>query len=163
MKDWYENLESREQIFVGIGGIATAVILLWAVVWMPLDRAHGNLTRNVATWKSALTDLQVIAANLQANPADGSSVAQAGLNDSPVVIVDRTLRERSLNNTVKRQQPTPNGIRVEFENVAFDQLVVWLGDLNTRYAMEVQAGSLSLASRSGPGRINASLTLERAP
>lgn len=163
MKDWFENLESREQLFVTIGGAATAVILLWAVIWMPLDRTHDTLTRNVSNWKNALADLQVVAANLQAGTTDGTSPTQAGLNDSPVVIVDRTLRERSLNSTVKRQQPTPNGIRVEFENVAFDQLVVWLGDLNTRYAMEVQAGSLSLASRAGPGRINASLTLERAP
>lgn len=163
MKDWFENLESREQIFVSIGGAATVLILLWAVIWLPLDRKHDELTGNVSNWKNALADLQVVASNMQDNPIDSGSAIQAGSNDSPVVIVDRTLRERSLNNTVKRQQPTPNGIRVEFENVAFDQLVVWLGDLNTRYAMEVQAGSLSLASRAGPGRINASLTLERAP
>jgi type II secretory pathway component PulM len=83
-------------------------------------------------------------------------------NESPVVIVDRTLRERGLNRTLKRQQPVPNGIRVEFESVAFDDLVLWLGTLESDYAMTVQAASLSAATQAGPGRVNASLTLERA-
>ena len=71
----------------------------------------------------------------------------------------RTLNSRGLQS--KRSQPTPNGIRVEFENVAFDDLVLWLGDLSSQYALEVQAGSLSNATQTGPGRINATLTLER--
>ena len=79
---------------------------------------------------------------------------------SPVVIVDTTLRSHGLGQP-KRSQPTPNGIRVEFENVAFDKLVVWLGDLSNQYGMEVQAGSLSAIAQAGPGRVNASLTLER--
>lgn len=162
MKDWFDNLEQREQLIVGTGGVVAALIILWALIWMPLNRAHVDAQANVERWQSSLSDLRTVAANLQTGTSTTAS-AKAGLNDSPVVIVDRTLRERSLNNTVKRQQPTPNGIRVEFENVAFDQLVLWLGHINARYAMEVQAGSLSLSTRAGPGRINASLTLERAP
>jgi type II secretory pathway component PulM len=51
---------------------------------------------------------------------------------------------------------------VEFENVAFDDLVLWLGDLSTQYAMDVTSGSFSASSRAEVGRINATLTLERA-
>ena len=163
MKDWFEGLEQREQIIVGVGGVIALLILLWALVWMPLDRAHNDARANLERWQDALADLRVVAANLGAGGPVSATSRPVSSSDSPVVIVDRTLREHALNNTARRQQPTPNGVRVEFENVAFDQLVVWLGDLNSRYAMEVQAGSLSIASRSGPGRINASLTLERAP
>ena len=90
------------------------------------------------------------------------AVVVANSNETPVVVVDQTLRARGLNGALKRRQPTPNGIRVEFENIAFDDLVLWLGDLSTGYSMEVQAGSMSVANRAGPGRINASLTLERS-
>ena len=162
MRDWFENLDAREQLFVGIGGLLVIVIVLWGLLWLPLDKGHKNMQSSVVDWQSSLAELRALAANQPATGASGGSRPVAS-SESPVIIVDRMLRERSLNNTVKRQQPTPNGVRVEFENVAFDQLVVWLGDLNARYGMEVQAGSLSLASRAGPGRINASLTLERAP
>ena len=83
---------------------------------------------------------------------------------SPIIIVDQTLRSRGLEQFRRRSQPTTsNGIRIEFENVAFDDLVLWLGDLADQYGMHVQQGSLSAGGRSGPGRINATLTLERAP
>ena len=80
-----------------------------------------------------------------------------------MVIVDRTLRARGLDRSLRRSQPTTgSGIRVEFEGVAFDDLVLWLNDLSTQYAMHVASGSMSIANRAGPGRINATLTLERA-
>lgn len=162
MKDWFENLEARERLFVIVGGIATAVILLWGGLWLPLDRAHESMRSSVADWQSSLTDLRVLSATMsdEQTPSQRPAVSS---DESPVVVVDRTLRELSLNSAVKRRQPTPNGIRVEFENVAFDQLVVWLGELDQHYGMSVQTGSFSLASRAGPGRINASLTLERGP
>ena len=95
-------------------------------------------------------------------PQNGSRAgAGASSAQSPVVVVDSTLRSHGLGQP-KRSQPTPNGIRVEFENVAFDKLVVWLGDLSNQYGMEVQAGSVSPAVPASPGRVNATLTLERS-
>jgi general secretion pathway protein M len=162
VKNWFYNLEQREQNFVAIGAVAVLAIALWAIVWLPLDRGHDNVRNSVDDWRHALTELRLLAASAAVGETTTPAVT-SGSDESPVVIVDRTLRERSLNSAVKRRQPTPNGIRVEFENVAFDQLVVWLGDLNANYGMEVQAGSMSLTSQAGPGRINASLTLERTP
>jgi general secretion pathway protein M len=78
------------------------------------------------------------------------------------VIVDQTLRARGLHEALQRSQPTTSdGIRVEFEDVAFDDLVLWLGDLSRQYSMQVSSGSVSAAAQSGPGRVNATLTLER--
>jgi general secretion pathway protein M len=161
VKEWFANLEARERTIVATGGVVVVLILFWALIWLPLERGRQNLSVNVETWQQSLAELRVLAATL---PEDGApAAAPVDPDESPVVVVDRTLRERNLNSAVKRRQPTPNGIRVEFENVAFDQLVVWLGDLSATHGLSVQAGSLSLANRAGPGRVNASLTLERAP
>ena len=68
----------------------------------------------------------------------------AASQQTPVVIVDQTLRARGLDRALRRSQPTTsNGIRVEFENVAFDDLVLWLDDLGSQYAMQVASGSTS--------------------
>lgn len=161
MRAWFDSLEARERLMVTIGGAAAVLILAWGAIWLPLDRAHDGARTGVSTWEASLADLKVVGARLAA--ADESDASQRVIsNESPVVIVDRTLRERGLNRTLKRQQPVPNGIRVEFESVAFDELVLWLGELESDYAMTVQAASVSAASQSGPGRVNASLTLERA-
>ena len=160
MKDWFEALEPRERLFVGIGTIVVAIALFWGLIWMPLDKGHLDALDRVTTWEQSLAELRPLAS--QPQPVNGTqSRPSVSPTQSPVIIVDTTLRNRSLGQP-KRSQPTPNGIRVEFENVSFDDLVLWLGDLSNQYGMEVQAGSLSVATQAGPGRVNATLTLERA-
>lgn len=162
MNDWFAGLERREQLFVGIGGAVSVIILLWAGIWMPIEKLHKDAQSGVDRWERALVDLRLVGARLDGAPQQSSS-GSVSSSESPVVIVDTTLRELNLNSAVTRRQPTPNGIRVEFEAVPFDQLALWLGEMSTNYSMEVQAGNLSIANVGGPGRINASLTLERSP
>ncbi|MEO1203829.1 MAG: type II secretion system protein GspM [Pseudomonadota bacterium] len=161
MKDWFLGLEQRERYVVGGGGVLAVLIILWGGIWLPIDKLHTEARGDVDRWQGALTDLRFARARLSEAPASTRSTP-VPTTSSPVVIVDTTLRELDLNAYVTRRQPTPNGIRVEFEAVPFDQLAVWLGEMSSSYLMEVQAGNLSIASVGGPGRINASLTLERA-
>ena len=163
MRDWFESLETRERIFVGAGSIVVVLALLYALLWAPLDKRHAQLQTSVAAWERSLADLQPLLGMQQADSRSSGPTRNAA-QQTPVVIVDRTLRARGLDRSLQRSQPTTsNGIRVEFENAAFDDLVLWLGDLGNQYGMHVSQGTLSTASRAGPGRINATLTLERAP
>jgi general secretion pathway protein M len=161
MKDWYDNLETREQAFVMVGAVFVVITLIYGFLWSPLDRSQKAAAASVDNWQRSLAELQP----LRSLAASGNMAINTDVPDSqqaPIIVVDQTLRSRGLEQYRRRSQPTSsNGIRVEFENVAFDELVLWLGDLSDQHGMHVQAGSLSAVSRSGPGRINASLTLER--
>jgi general secretion pathway protein M len=161
MNDWFSNLESREQAFVAGGGLFVVIALIYAFLWMPLDRNHQQLLVSVDNWQSSLAEL----GPLRSLAGSGeSSRPQVAVNSAqaPIIIVDQTLRGRGLDQYRRRSQPTTsNGVRVEFESVAFDDLVLWLGDLSDEFGMHVQAGSVSVVPQAGPGRVNASLTLER--
>ncbi len=162
MRDWLDSLESRERLFVLGGAAAVALALLYAFVWTPLDKGHRSLQSSVMDWERSLAELRPLR-SVQTTTINSSQPAVSS-NQTPVVIVDQTLRVRGLDRSLRRSQPTTsNGIRVEFENVAFDDLVLWLNDLSSQYAMQVASGSLSTSTQAGPGRINATLTLERAP
>ncbi len=162
MKDWFDALDSRERQFVSIGAIVGLFALAYGLGWAPLDKKHTELKTDVAKWEYSLAQLRPIRASI-ADGGRASSTPRANNQQSLIIIVDQTLRSRGLDRYRKRSQPTTsNGIRIEFENVAFDELVVWLGDLSEQYAMHVQSGSLSVGAQVSPGRINASLTLERA-
>ena len=161
MKDWLAALEPRERIFVFAGAAAVVLALLYALAWAPLDRGHESLRASVNSWERALTEIRP----LQGMPAPGTAPSRPQASgQTPVVIVDQTLRARALDRSLRRSQPTTSdGIRVEFEDVAFDDLVLWLDDLGTQYSMQVASGSFSPGSQGVKGRINATLTLERAP
>lgn len=162
MKDWFYNLEDRERLFVSGGALIVVVALIYGFAWVPLDKKHAEAAASVSDWQRSIAELRPLK-GLVGQTNRGSPSGSAS-QQAPIIIVDQTLRSRGLEQYRKRSQPTSsNGIRVEFENVAFDDLVIWLGDLSEQYKMTVQAGSLSAGNRSGPGRINATLTLERAP
>ena len=162
MKDWFYALEQRERIFVAGGAAVVVIAMLYAFVWTPLDKGHRSLQSSVVAWERSLAELRPLTGMQQVSGSAGRP-AISGAQQTPVVVIDLTLRARGLDGSLRRSQPTTsNGIRVEFENVAFDDLVLWLNDLSTQYAMHVSSGSFSTSSRAGPGRVNATLTLERA-
>jgi general secretion pathway protein M len=160
VREWFESLQERERLFVAAAGAVLVLAVFYLGVWMPLDRGQESAARGVETWRSALADLRAMRGDLPA--AGTASGAPAGLNQSLVVIVDNTLRSRNLYSSLQRSSPTPgNGIRLEFESVAFDDLVLWLGDLARDYGLQVQSGSFSASARDAAGRVNATLILER--
>jgi type II secretory pathway component PulM len=157
MRDWFDSLQARERLFVAAAAVFLAFAVLYLGIWTPLDRGQKTLSLSVDNWRIALAELRPLKNQLLSS----GQTQTAGRNQSLVVIIDNTLRERGLYSALQRSQPTTgNGIRVEFENVAFDDLVLWLGDLSMRYSLQVQSGSFS-NPRDSEGRVNSTLTLER--
>lgn len=160
MRNWFDTLEIRERMFVMVGGGAIVFAVFYFLVWMPLASGQAMLSTNVSALERAIAELKTITASRSG--ASNSRTEVIGINQSLVVIVDSTLRERGLYNSLQRSQPTrDNGIRVEFENAAFDDLILWLGELGNRYGLQIISGSFSAPRQDAEGRVNASLTLER--
>jgi len=159
MKDWFEGLAAREQVLVALAGVLTVIVLVYLAVWLPLDRANERLETRVESQRELVSELRQLRGRVAA-PGAGGTVRSGG-GQSLVVVVDSTVRQRGLGNTLKRSQPLDgDSIRVNFENVAFDALVEWLGQLAGQHGIEIGTGSFS--SRAEPGRVDATLTLERA-
>lgn len=160
MREWFESLQERERLFVAAAGVALLLAVFYLAVWMPLDSGQQSAARGVETWQNALAELRAMQGDLETAGTARNAPPDAG--QSLVVIVDNTLRSRDLYNSLQRSSPTPgNGIRLEFENVAFDELMLWLGDLARDYGLQVQSGSFSTTAQDAAGRVNATLILER--
>ncbi len=158
MRDWFDTLQARERLFVFTAAVFLAFAILYLGLWMPLDRGQKSLSLSVNDLKTALAELRPLHSQLQGSGQGHRS----GRSQSLVVIIDNTLRERGLYSALQRSQPTTgNGIRVEFENVAFDDLILWLGDLSKSYGLQVQSGSFS-NPRDSEGHVNSTLTLDRS-
>lgn len=158
MKDWFASLDGREQNFVLTAAVFLAFAILYLAIWMPLDKGHRQAAAGVEIWQSSIEKLKPLQSTVTGDA--GTQISPRNLQQPLVVVIDSTLRTRQLNTALQRSQPTGENIRVEFENVAFDELVMWLGDLSSQYALQVQSGSFSV-SGDVQGRINAQLTLGR--
>ena len=161
MKDWFTSLEAREQGFVMAGAAALVLAVLYLVVWSPVASRYATMQADRQAWADSLAELRQLAPRLTAG-ATTPTPTDRSIDESPLLIVNRTLTSRGLERFEQRSTPvSANGIRVEFEAVAFDDLVAWLGELDRRYGLHVQAATFSSGSRVAEGRVNAMLTLER--
>lgn len=161
MMAWFESLAERERIFVLTAAVFIVIATFWFGIWTPLDGGQKSVSARVEAWEISLAELRPLKSQIQASGS--GQPMQAGQNQSLVVIVDNTLRQRGLYSALQRSQPTPDGnaIRVEFENAAFDDMMLWLGDVNRQYGLLVRSGNFSMTTGENPGRVNSTLTLER--
>ena len=160
MKQWFDGLAPREQLLVSLAAVLTVLVLAYLLVWLPLESANGRLESRVESQREIVSELRQLQGRVP--PPSGSSGARtpsAG-GQSLVVVVDSTVRQQGLGTTLKRSQPTgTDSIRVVFENAAFDTLVGWLGQLAGQHAIRIDSASFS--NRPEPGRVDATLTLQR--
>jgi general secretion pathway protein M len=162
MKDWYLDLQPRERVMVALAAAIMVLAILYLGIWQPVNNGTKRLTASIETQQRVLTLLQQAKDRVTQPGAVGQN-STIDRTQSLVVLVDTTLRSHSLYQSLQRSQPAGvNGIRVEFQNVAFDQLIGWLAELSNNYDLQVQSGSFSTSNGSAPGRVNSTLTLERS-
>lgn len=159
MRQWWLRLAPSERRTLLIGGVSLAVILFHFMFWQPLREDTAQLARDVED-RQALLDwsddaVQRIRALGGVEPRiDGEDPEQALF-----ALADSHAREAGLADVLQRVEPSgEGGARIVFEQIGFDELMHWIGALQTRYGIRV--GLLSLQQSDLGGRVDAQLVLE---
>ena len=158
MNAWWSSLQARERSVITVGAI---VLITFLVLWLglrPLFMQADSARQRVEDKSLLLADLRATAAEMGNRPANGAKMPT--VNESLVVIVDRSTRESGLAGALKRNQPAgTNQIRVRFENASFNQVMGWLGLLHSTYSIEIESAAFETTDQ--VGQVQASLTLQR--
>jgi general secretion pathway protein M len=163
MKAWLERLRSlwaglaeRERRVLGAGGIALGLILVYLLFWEPLAGARTQRELQLQAARAVAVQLE----DLAGVAGRAGRPAIQGKDQSLLAIVDQSRQASALTKPPSRLQPEgDNTVRIWLEDVPFDALVRWLGDLQTRYGVRVD--NADIERESGPGLVNARLTLMR--
>jgi general secretion pathway protein M len=152
---WYYGREPQERTIIAALSVAMAILLLWALVWKPIDdwsEIEDNRYRNA----QSLLDW------MQANEARARAVAKAqqtgtGGQRSLLPTITSTAAVEGLN--LNRLQPESNGaVSVVLQAQPFNALVRWLDKLQSENAITIQR--VSVDAEGQPGYVNAQLRLQ---
>ena len=153
LRKWHAGLAQREQRAV-IAGAGACIALLLMAAWLPVERRVAGLEKRVQGKQADLAWLQSVAPQLTA--LRNSSVSAGG--ESLVVIVDRVARETGIARSLSGSQPGDDGtLHVRLEQVPFDALVTWTGELVQRHGVRVVAANID--GGMGAGTVGASFVL----
>lgn len=161
MKDWLANLDARERHALIAGGIALILFLFYFAGWRPfsirLEQATQQVEQQRATYQWMQTKAQEVKRLRSAVPA----IQRTG-GQSLLATVDHTARAGGLGNALKRVEPeSGNNVRVWLDGASFDQLVLWLSQLQEKYG--IQVASINVERQESPGMVTARLTLNGGP
>ena len=147
MRAWFENLNPRERLIVGVGGTLAVLLVAWAFLWSPLAARSSELESAVADKRLLLIDLQratALSANAQLTAPVGASA------ESLVVLVANTAESVGLADSFSQTRPDgADSINVNFRDAPFDILVGWLVLLDSTYGIGVESATFNGTSESG--------------
>ena len=153
LRNWHAGLARREQHAVTAGAVACIALLLLAA-WLPVERRVAGLEKRVQGKQADLAWLQSVAPQLNALRSSSSAAG----SESLVVIVDRVARETGIARSLSGSQPGDDGtLHVRLEQVPFDALVTWTGELVQRHGVRVVAANID--GGAGAGTVGATFVL----
>lgn len=154
---WLAGLSPRERTMVLAAGAVAAVAVLYLALVMPLTTMANRREARVESKAADLAWMRQVAPAVTAAAQTGGAV-DTPTGESLVVLVDRTAREAGLGGALRDQSPNgENGLRLRLEAAAFDTLVEWLGRLQQRHGVHIEAANFDATGN--PGLVNASVTL----
>lgn len=161
MRNWWNQLSSRERRLVGGGGVLTLTLLLYALIWQPFQNTLQRLRQTVAEQRADLAWMRQAALeakrlrNAQDKP---SSSPSQDARRSLLIVVDQTARSAGLGTALKRVEPQgEDKVRVWLEQVDFDQLIGWLDTLRREQAIRT---ANAVIERQAGGSVDARLILQ---
>jgi type II secretory pathway component PulM len=144
LEAWFRSLALREQRMVAIGGAAALLVLLFGA-WLPVERRVARLEQQVQTRQADLAWLQSIAPQLAALRERPSGTG----NESLVVIADRVAHETGIARSLNAQAGGDGTLNVRLEQVAFDSLLNWAGELVQHHGIRVVSANIDSGAASG--------------
>ena len=152
LKARFDELEQREQYLLLAAGAVIIIFLFMSLVYRPLSSA---LTSERAAYfsQTELRDwMQTQVTLLKSQSSSSPATANRG-NRSASVLINQAAAQNSIQ--ISRSQPRGNNqYQIWLDKVPFNQLMIWLTDLQNDYGIHVQSINISKAEEEGQVRVN---------
>ncbi len=145
---YWKSLQFREKLVLIAASITILLLLIYLQLIEPFYLQKRSLVQRVdegydtLQWISNARD-EV----LQIRSKGGTATAVN--RGSLLSIVDQSSRKNNLADAVDRIQPDGARVQIWFKKVAFDQLMIWIGELKSKYQISVDTLAIDKADEVG--------------
>ncbi len=156
MKEWFSQLNQREQLSLLLLGLALLLYLLYTLVLSPLESQQEQL----AAQNRAVTESQgrvdaMVSQLLQLRQGG----AKAGAKRNLTSVINQSTSRLQL--PVMRLQPNSRGeIQVRIENASFNDVLKWLNEME--YTESLLVREVSVTPAASAGRVNITVRIAEA-
>ena len=156
MKEWFYQLNQREQLSLLLLGLALLLYLLYILVLSPLESQREQLiAQNSAVTQSQGRVDAMVSQLLQLRQGG----AKAGAKRNLTSVINQSTSRLQL--PVMRLQPNSRGeIQVRIENASFNDVLKWLNEME--YTESLLVREVSVTPAASAGRVNITVRIAEA-
>lgn len=157
MKNWFTGLSIRERRSVAVAALVLLILLVYIFVWEPLSNQRAQLQTSLQAQRHTYAWMQQAAAEIRQLSGQAADVKKH--SGSLLGTINSTAKPLLHGAILKRvEEDRQRGVRVWIEEVAFDDLILWLGQIEQEYGIHVS--SLVSERHATAGRVNVRLILQ---
>lgn len=159
VQQYLDRLEKRERITVISGAVIVLITFFYLLIIDPVFSSLNEERQRYQAQRELLTWMQGTAQEIRALESAGGSSASRFMNQSVSSLVERSAISSGVKAFIKKQESDASGVKVQLEKADFDRLVVWINDMQQKYA--IQASKIVIEPGKESGAVDARVTLER--
>ena len=150
MKEWFLGLTQRERTMVQVAGLVLSVFIIYLLIIEPVSSTYAKNKKNVAAATETLEWMKTAAQEVKQLKGAGIQAQRPQGKQFVLSMIDRSAKKAGLANVMKRVQPEGDaGVRVWFENAAFDELIKWLATIESEHGLSVNEINIEQAELTG--------------
>ncbi|MFA7553415.1 MAG: type II secretion system protein GspM [Spongiibacteraceae bacterium] len=156
MQQWFNNLKRQEQLLLLVGAVVLVAYLLIIIVLRPMSASVASLEIQNKVAQESLYKVQALAETYKTLAQSGA--VKVGAKQNLTRLIDTTVKKNQL--LMNRFQPSSSGdVQVRFDNAVYNNILVWLHELESDHGVVVK--DLSISTGSAPGLVSVSVRLRQ--
>jgi len=157
---WLDTLEVRERYIVTGGAIALLVILFYLIIWEPVISNYEQQIQRNDSQRQLYSWMKSSSNEIQSLKSAGGHTAARFRNQSISSLADRSAISSGVKPYIDKIDQNKKGVKVNLKAADFDRIIMWLSDLENKYA--ISASKLKIEKSKTEGAVDAQITLERS-
>ena len=155
LRELWNGLNTRERRLLAAGSVLLGIVLLYVMLWLPLQKDLAQLRVSVPRDQTQLERMRALAEAIRPLRA---KLRTRSAGATPLSVVDAMLTAQSLRSYVTHlESDGGNGVRLTLDGVPFNTLVSLLTELQDTQQLVVDSATLDAHIK--PGLVNANLRL----
>ena len=161
INDWWDALQLRERYMVLFAAMLVALSIIYLAIWSPIATNRDSKLKRVEAKRDTVVWMNQKKQEVEHFKRINPNIFNSATHErSLLAIVDKSAKQMGVRPSIKRIEPKgENRVQLYVENIAFDYLIVLLGELERRNNIEVTGASFNRSDQ--VGNISGRVTLNR--
>lgn len=159
VKDWWSRLSLQEKKIAGFGGAIVSLFLFYVLIWSPMLGHLNVMRKRIKSGEQTLVWMQAADKKIQSieshNKTESKEISPVAL----MSVLQKEINQNSLGQSLEQlKQASNDTIELDFKQVEFDKVIVFLTKTLKEYRVTVDQFSVTAVAK--PGMVDVQLMLK---